>query len=118
MDRIKSAETPIEAEPTFKVVFSRKRSANDCFTFKKHGECKRGEKCRYKHDPKYLKKKKTESPKMRGSPSKRTVYLSKADLDRLIQERENEENGDRQVYLGNGNQDSDGSNESSVFQQD
>ena len=118
MDRVKSSETPTEAEPTFKVTFSRKRSANDCFTFKKHGECKRGEKCRYKHDPKYLKKKKTENSKTRGSPSKRVVYLSNADLDRLIKEREQEQDGDRQVFMGNGNQDSDASNESSVFQQD
>ena len=118
MDRVKSSENQTEAEPTFKVTFSRKRSANDCFSFKKHGECKRGEKCRYKHDPKYLKKKKTENPKPRGSPSKRVVYLSNADLDRLIKEREQDEDGDRQVYLGNGNQDSDNSNESSVFHQD
>ena len=118
MDRVKSSENQTEAEPTFKVTFSRKRSANDCFTFKKHGECKRGEKCRYKHDPKYLKKKKTESSKPRGSPSKRVVYLSNADLDRLIKEREQDEDGDRQVFLGNGNQDSDNSNESSVFHQD
>ena len=118
MDRIKSTEAPIEAEPTFKVVFSRKRSANDCFTFKKHGECKRGDKCRYKHDPKYAKKKKTESTKTRESPSKRVVYLSKADLDRLVKQQEQEENADRQVFLGDGNQDSVASNESSVFQQD
>ena len=120
MDRVKSSETETPTEPTFKVVLGKKRSASDCFSFKKHGECKRGEKCRYKHDPKYSKKKKTESSKTRGSPAKsndkRMVYLSKADFDRLMNSQEDD--GERQVYLSNGNPDSDDSNQSSVFHQD
>ena len=39
----------------------------DCFSWKRHGKCRRGETCSYKHDPKF-KKKKTE-PKDNTPPS-------------------------------------------------
>ena len=119
MDRIKPSEHAIASDAAFKVAVNRKRT-NDCFSFKKHGECRRGKSCRYKHDPKYAKKKRTEDSKARengqNSDDKRMVYLSKAEHDRLIMLRE--ENGDRQVFMGSANRDSDGSNESSVFQED
>ena len=106
------------SDAAFKVAVSRKRT-NDCFSFKKHGECRRGNNCRYKHDPKYAKKKRTDDSKARENvqkpDEKRMVYLSKAEHDRLIMMRE--ENGERQVFMGNV-RDSDGSNESSVFQED
>ena len=118
MDRIKTPENIGTSDAAFKVAVSRKRT-NDCFSFKKHGECRRGNNCRYKHDPKYAKKKRTEDSKARENvqkpDEKRMVYLSKAEHDRLIMMRE--ENAERQVFMGNV-RDSDGSNESSVFQED
>ena len=38
---------------------------DDCFSFKNRGECPRGENCRYKHDPKFEKKKKIGSSRAR-----------------------------------------------------
>ena len=38
-----------------------KSKKNDCFIWKKHGNCKRGDKCPFKHDPKF---KKEDKPKV------------------------------------------------------
>ena len=47
-----------------------KPKSNDCFSWKKFGSCRRGETCKYKHDPKFKKeKKKKTEPKETITPS-------------------------------------------------